>query len=53
MSRDVEAIDAELHLLAAVRTAVRDDGGQPTTGPADELLDERLDAADRGGPVQD
>lgn len=52
MSRDVEVIDAELRLLAAVRTALRADGGQPTTAPADELLDERL-SADRGGAVQD
>lgn len=50
MSRDAEAIDAELRLLATVRAALREDGGKPTMAPTDELLEERL-AADRSGPV--
>lgn len=51
MSRDLDEIDAELRLLATVRAALRDDGGRPTTKPVDELLDERLDAADPSRPV--
>ena len=40
---DRDSIDYELRLIAAVRRAVRDEGGpMPTTAPMDELLDERL-----------
>ena len=41
--RDRETINSELRLLAAVRRALRDEGGpMATTAPMDELLDERL-----------
>ena len=47
-----ETIDRELRLLAAVRRAIRDDGGpMPTTAQMGELLDERL--AHRGRPGED
>ena len=40
--RDRDVIDSELRLLAAVRQAVREEGGPaPYVGPVDELLDER------------
>jgi hypothetical protein len=42
--RDVEVIDQELALLAVVRAALRREGGRPSSGVIDELLDERLDA---------
>jgi hypothetical protein len=38
--RDLETIDSELRLLAAVR-CVREHGGQPSSHHVDELLDER------------
>jgi hypothetical protein len=42
-TRDLDTIDSELRLVAAVRCVVRDEGGpMPTTAPMDELLDERL-----------
>lgn len=45
MTRDVEAIDSELELLAAVRaTCVEAGGPPPTAAVADELLDERFDS---------
>ena len=50
--RDVEVIDEELRLLAVVRRLVHEHGGRPTSKAVDELLDERLDAADAGGAVQ-
>ena len=40
--RDLEPIDAELGLLAAVRLSVLDHGGEPSSRQADELFDERL-----------
>lgn len=46
MSRDPEAIDAELRLLAVVRAAVEDLGGRPTMAPTDALLEERFEAQD-------
>jgi hypothetical protein len=44
--RDLETIDAELRLLAAVRRVCREqDGMLPSIGPVDELLDERGELA--------
>jgi len=40
--RDLEPIDAELRLLAAVRLSVLDHGGEPSSRQADELLNVRL-----------
>jgi hypothetical protein len=40
--RDRETIDSELRRLAAMRRAIREQGGQPSSREADELLDERL-----------
>jgi hypothetical protein len=41
--RDIEIIDSELRLVAALRRATRERGGpRPSTAPMDELLDERL-----------
>jgi hypothetical protein len=37
----IDRIDRDLRLLATVRAALRADGGKPTTGPVDELLDAR------------
>jgi hypothetical protein len=40
--RDLEIIDSELRLLAAVRRVCRELGGTvPSMGPVDALLDER------------
>ena len=40
--RDLEVIDSELRLLAAVRRVCREeDGVLPSIGQVDELLDER------------
>jgi hypothetical protein len=40
--RDLETIDSELRLLAAVRRVCRELGGTvPSVGSVDELLDER------------
>jgi len=40
--RDLATIDAELRLLAAVRSSVREQGGPPPTFTVmDKLLDER------------
>jgi len=40
--RDLETIDSELRLLAAVRRVCREHSGVlPSIGPVDELLDER------------
>ena len=42
---DIEAIDVELRLVAALRHAARKRGGPlPSTAAMDELLDERLRA---------
>lgn len=40
--RDRETIDSELRQLAAMRRSIREQGGQPSSRQADELLDERL-----------
>jgi hypothetical protein len=40
--RDRETIDAELRLIASLRRSIREQGGQPSSRQADELLDERL-----------
>jgi hypothetical protein len=48
--RDIETIDGEPWLLAAVRRSIREHGGEPSSRQVDELLDERL--AHRGpGPA--
>ena len=39
--RDLDAIDSELRLLAAVRRSIREQG-EPSSRQVDELLDERL-----------
>jgi hypothetical protein len=48
--RDLDTIDAELRLLAAVRASIREHGGpQPSIGQVDELLDERTELAPAWG----
>jgi len=42
--RDLDAIDSELRLLAAVHRSIRDHGGEPSSRQVDELLDERNSA---------
>jgi hypothetical protein len=49
--RDLETIDAELRLQAAVRRSIREQGDEPSSRHVDELLDERL--AHRGRSGQD
>jgi hypothetical protein len=39
--RDLDTIDSELRLLAAVRWSI-EHGGEPSSRQVDELLDERL-----------
>jgi hypothetical protein len=39
--RDVDTIDSELRLLAAVRRSIREHGGESSSRQVDELLDER------------
>jgi hypothetical protein len=39
--RDLDTVDFELRLLAAVRRSIREHGGQPSSRHVDELLDER------------
>jgi hypothetical protein len=34
---DLEVIDSELRLLAAVRWSIREHGGEPSSGQVDEL----------------
>jgi hypothetical protein len=50
--RDRQTIDSELRRIASVRRSIREQGGQPSSGQLDELLDERLahgaEAADSG-----
>jgi hypothetical protein len=36
--RDLEVIDSELRLLAAVRRSIREHGGEPSSRQVDELL---------------
>ena len=44
--RDLETIDSELRLVAALRRAARERGGPlPSIAVADALLDERREAA--------
>ena len=40
---DLDTIDSELRLLAAVRWSIREYGGEPSSHLVDELLDERLE----------
>jgi hypothetical protein len=40
--RDRETIDSELRRIASLRRSMREQGGQPSSGRVDELLDERL-----------
>ncbi len=40
--RDRETIDSELRLIALRHRSIREQGGQPSSRQADELLDERL-----------
>lgn len=50
--RDLETIDTELYLVAALRYAARERGGPlPSTDVADALLDERLRASERLQPI--
>jgi len=43
--RDLDTIDSELRLLAAVRRSIREHGGEPSSRQVDELLDERNELA--------
>lgn len=45
-------IDQELRLLAVVRSAVCREGARLSTAVIDEVLDERLDAANTSRAVQ-
>jgi hypothetical protein len=47
--RDIETIDAELRLQAAMRRSIREHGGEPSSRQLDELLDERLAHRGRSG----
>ena len=47
--RDLEIIDCELRLLAALRRTVRRIRCEPSTRQVDELLDERLSHRGRAG----
>jgi hypothetical protein len=40
--RDLDTVDSEPRLLAAVRRSIREHGGEPSSFQVDELLDERL-----------
>jgi hypothetical protein len=40
--RDLETIDSELRLLAAVRWSIREHDGEPSSRLVNELLDERI-----------
>ena len=42
VGRDLDTIDSELRLLAAVRRSICEHGGEPSSRQVDELLDERL-----------
>jgi hypothetical protein len=53
--RDLDTIDSELRLLAAVRRTIREHGGEPSSRHVDELLNERLaprGTAPRGRPTR-
>ena len=47
--RDLDTIDSELRLLAAVRRPIREHGGEPSSRQVDEFLDERLAHCGRAG----
>jgi hypothetical protein len=47
--REVDVINSELRLLAAVRWSIREHGGEPSSRHVDELLDERLSHCGRLG----
>jgi hypothetical protein len=47
--RDLDTIDSELRLLAAVRRSIREHGGEPSSRQVDELLDEPPSAPRPGG----
>jgi hypothetical protein len=47
--RDLDTIDSELRLLAAVRWSIREHGGEPSSRHVDELFDERLVHRRRAG----
>jgi hypothetical protein len=47
--RDLDTIDSELRLLAAVRWSIREHGGEPSSRQVDKLLDERLAHRSRAG----
>jgi hypothetical protein len=47
--RDIETIDAELRLQAAMRRSIREHGGEPPSRHVDDLLDERLAHRGRTG----
>jgi hypothetical protein len=47
--RDLDTIDSELRLLAAVGWSIREHGGEPSSRQLDELLDERLAHGGRAG----
>jgi hypothetical protein len=47
--RDLDTIDSELRLLAAVRWSIREHGGEPSSRQVDELLDERIAHRGRRG----
>jgi hypothetical protein len=40
--RDLDTVDSELRLLAAMRRSIREHGGEPSSRQVDALLDERL-----------
>jgi hypothetical protein len=44
--RDLEVLDSEPRLIAAVRRSIREHGGEPSSRHVDELLDERLARAE-------
>jgi hypothetical protein len=44
--RDLDTVDAELRLLAAVRWTGREHGDEPSSRHIDELLDERRSPLD-------
>jgi hypothetical protein len=41
--RDIDIIDSELRLLAAVHHSIRQHGGEPSNRQVDELLEERAE----------
>jgi hypothetical protein len=45
--RDLDTIDSELRLLAAVRRSIREHGDEPSSRQVDELLDERSELTGR------